>query len=308
MNCPQCQAANGADAAFCGICGARLTPAGAPAGASGYTSSPDAPLGYDASGASAGYGAPAGYDASSGYGAPAGYDASSGDGAPAGYGASGGYGAPSGFGAPAGYNAPPSSGYGPAGGQASTGYPQDQDARQYQQGTSGPSVQRSSGLPPVSFDLARLTKVDKIVAGATLITMISLWLPWYSGSYSIPGQMTSSGSISGTGDHGWLWLEFILALVLLAYLAARAAWDEFPFSVPVAHTPLLIGGTGLQFLLILIGFFALPPTDGIPGLSVTWDFGAFLALIASIVAVGPVVYPSVKSYLDTRNAGASRGL
>jgi hypothetical protein len=303
MNCPQCQAANGADAAFCGICGARLAPAGAPSGASGYTSSPDAPLGYNASGASAADGASAGYGARVGDGAPSGYAA------PSGYGARVGDGAPSGYGAPDGYSAPPSSGYGPAGGQAPTGYPQDQDARgQYQQGTSGPFVQRSSGLPPVSFDLARLTKVDKIVAGATLITMISLWLPWYSGSYSIPGEMASSGSISGTGDHGWLWLEFVLALVLLAYLAARAAWDEFPFRVPVAHTTLLIAGTGLQFLLILIGFFALPPTDGIPGLSVTWDFGAFLALIASIVAVGPVVYPSAKSYLDTRNAGASRGL
>jgi hypothetical protein len=273
MNCPQCQAANGADAAFCGNCGAPLAPAEAPAGAGGYTSSPGTPLGYDASGASASYGAPGGY------------------------------------GAPAGYNAPPSSGYGPAGGQAPTGYPQDQDAQgQYQQGTSGPFVQRSSGLPAVSFDLARLTKVDKIVAGATLITMISLWLPWYSGSYSIPGEIASSGSISGTGDHGWLWLEFVLALVLLAYLAARAGWDELPFRLPVAHTTLLIAGTGLQFLLILIGFFALPSTDGIPGLSVTWDLGAFLALIASIVAVGPVVYPSVKSYLDSRNAGASRGL
>ena len=37
-----------------------------------------------------------------------------------------------------------------------------------------------------------------------------------------------------------------------------------------------------------------------------WDFGAFLALIASIVAAGPVVYPSVRSFLDTRKAGAPR--
>jgi hypothetical protein len=138
MNCPQCQAANGPDAAFCRNCGARLAQAGAPAAAGGYSSASGTPAGY-----------------------------------------------------------------GPASGQAPTGYPQDQYAQgqyqqgqyqqgqyqqgQYQQGTSGPFVQGTSGLPPVSFNLARLTKVDKIVAGATLVTMISLWLPWYSGKYSVPG-------------------------------------------------------------------------------------------------------------------------
>jgi hypothetical protein len=178
-------------------------------------------------------------------------------------------------------------------------------APQYQPGQAGPFAQRSSALPPANFDLSRLTTVDRIIAGATLVTMISLWLPWYSGKYSLLG-VTSTASVSGTHEHGWLWLEFILALVLLAYLAARAAWERLPFSLPVAHERLLLAGTGLQFLLILIGFIALPSTDGLQGFSVSWDFGAFLALIASMVAAGPVVYPLVRSYLDSRNAGASR--
>jgi hypothetical protein len=178
-------------------------------------------------------------------------------------------------------------------------------APQYQPGKSGPFAQRSSALPPANFDLSRLTTVDRIIAGATLVTMISLWLPWYTGKDSVLG-ITSTGSISGTGDHGWLWLEFILALALLAYFAARAAWDQLPFSLPVTHEWLLIGGTGLQFLLILFGFIALPSTDGIQGFSVSWDYGAFLALIASITAGAPVIYPAVKTYLDSRGAGATR--
>jgi hypothetical protein len=246
MNCAQCQAANGPDAVFCGSCGARLAPAGTPAGAGGYTSAPGTPSGYNTSGSSAGYG----------YGAPG--------------------------------------GYGPASGQAPTGHPQDQ----YQPGASGSNIQHSSGMPPVNFDLNRLTTVDKTVGVATLITMISLWLPWFSGHYSVLG-VTDSGSISGTGDHSWLWLEFVLALALIVYLVARAAWDQLPFRLPIAHERLLIVGTGLQFLLILIGFFAMPSTDGIQGLSVSWDFGAFLALIASIAAFGPVIYPLVKSYQDS---------
>jgi len=220
MNCAQCQAANGPGSTFCVNCGASLVPA-----------------------ASAGYGAPAGYDT-------------------------------------------------PA-------------APQYQPGKSGPFVQRSAALPPANFDLSRLTTTDRIIASATLVTMISLWLPWYSGKYSLLG-ITSTASVSGTREHGWLWLEFILALVLLAYFVARAAWEQLPFRLPATHERLLIAATGLQFLLILIGFIALPSTDGLQGFSVSWDFGAFLALIASIVAAGPVVYPMVRSYLDSRNAGAPR--
>ncbi len=50
----------------------------------------------------------------------------------------------------------------------------------------------------------------------------------------------------------------------------------------------------------------MPPTDGLQGYSVSWDFGAFLALLASLVAAGPVVYPAARSFLDSRKAGAPR--
>jgi len=213
---------------------------------------------------------------------------------PAGPGAPG---APGGYGGPTGY--PPAggpAGYPPAGGQPPTGFPPGQ----YQPGTSGGFTQRSS-LPPVNFDLSRLSTTDRIVAGATFVTMISLWLPWFTASVTLGGRTVSS-SISGTGDHGWLWLEFILALALIAYLVARAAWDELPFRLPFSHETLLIAATGLQFLLILIGFFAMPSGDGFDGISIGWGFGAFLALIASIVAAAPVIYPLVKSFLDSRNA------
>src|SRR5579862_9902413 len=78
--------------------------------------------------------------------------------------------------------------------------------------------------------------------------------------------------------------------------AARAAWDQLPVRLPISDAWLLIGGTGLQFLLILIGFLAMPSTDGLQGYSVSWDFGAFIALIASITAAAPVVYPAAKTF------------
>jgi hypothetical protein len=295
MNCPQCQTPNGPDAGFCGNCGARLAPAAAPAAPGGYSASgAGTPLGYSAPGASPDYGAPTSYGAPTNYGAPNNHGAPNSYGAPTG--APSGYGAPTAYGAPNSYDTPTASGYGPPAGQAPAvppvgqppaGYPQGQ----YQPGTSGRYTQRSSGVPAINFNLARLTNVDKIVAIASLITLISIWLPWYTLSYF------GTYNLSGTGGHGWLWIEFIVALALIVYLAARAAWDQLPFNLPVAHAPLLIVGTGIQLLLILIAFIDIP----YGGSGVGWGWAAFIGLIAALAAAGPVIYPAVRSYLDSRN-------
>jgi hypothetical protein len=273
MNCPQCQTANAPGSAFCGNCGARLAvsePAGSP-GAGYGAQGTGTPLGYGAAGGPASYDAPAGYDQPSGYNAPAGYDQ------------------PSGYNAPAGYNAGSPAQQG--------GYPQGQYQRPQGQGGYTPGTTGGS-VPPVSFDLNRLTTVDKIVAVGSLIAMISIWLPWYSISWSGDTfQPAGSASLSGT-FHGWLWLEFVVALVLIAYLVARAAWGQLPFAMPVAHAPLLIVGTALQLLIVLIAFVDIP--YGNLGVGLTW--GAFLGLLAALAAAGPVIYPAVRSYLASRNA------
>jgi hypothetical protein len=111
-------------------------------------------------------------------------------------------------------------------------------------------------------------------------------------------QDAGSASISGTTGHGWLWLEFFVAIALIAYLTARAAWDQLPFTVPVAHARLLIVGTSVQLVLVLIALIDIPyGSDG-----VGWAWGAFVALLAALAAAGPVVVPAVRSYLDSRKA------
>lgn len=271
MNCAQCQTANSPEATYCRNCGAPVNQVGEPA-YSGY----QPPQG--------GYQEPP----TNRYTPPQ----TSTPPPPPGQ-----------YNPPQGQYQPPQNGYQAPEGQYQSpqgGFP----GGQYQPGQSGPVFGGKSALPPVRFDLGRLTRVDRIVAGATFVTMISIWLPWFSASYSGIGG-TVSGSVSGTHLHGWLWLEFLLALALLAYLGARAAWEQLPVRVPVPHELLLAAATGLQFLLILIGFLARPSTDGLAGYSISWDFGAFLAIIASLVAAAPVVYPLVKSYADRRSAGAA---
>ncbi len=250
MNCPQCQATNKQDSAFCANCGARLAPAAAPASSGGYAPPP-------------------------GQGTPVGHGASG----PTDHGVPSGYG-PGGPGAPADQYSPGGQ-YSPAS-QQPGGYPQG--GGQYQPRPTG-------SVAPFQFDLKRLTQVDQIVGVATLITMISIWLPWYS----VSGYGTTA-SFSGTWGHGWLWLEFVVALVLLGYLVMRAGWAESPVRLPVAHAPLLLVGTCVQLLLILIAFADIPYS----GLGMGWDWAAFIGLLAALAAAGPLIAPAVRSYLESR--------
>lgn len=140
------------------------------------------------------------------------------------------------------------------------------------------------------LDLKRLTRVDRLVAGGSLVAMISIWLPWYS--ISSAGQ---SASFSGTWGHGWLWLEFVLALALIGYLVLRAG-SATAVRLPVAHAPLLLIGTSVQLLLILIAFADIPYS----GLGMGWDWAAFIGLLAALTAAGPLIVPAVRSFLESR--------
>ena len=203
-----------------------------------------------------------------------------------------GQGTPVGYGAPAGYGAPteygpsgtPAGQYPPAGQQPAAGYPPA--SGQYQ-----PQPRPRGTGAPIQFDLKRLTRVDQIVAVASLIAMISIWLPWYSAS----GDGLTV-SFSGTWGHGWLWLEFVVALFLIGYLALRAG-SASPPRLPIAHAPLLLIGTLVQLLLIVLAFALIPYGDQGMG----WDWAAFIGLLAALVAAGPLAVPAAQSYMQSRS-------
>jgi hypothetical protein len=139
------------------------------------------------------------------------------------------------------------------------------------------------------LDIHRLTRVDQTVAIASLIVFISLFLPWYGFS-----ELGASFSISGTSAHGYLVIALIISLLLMGYLVLRSGWERFPVELPIAHAPLLLVGSGLQFLLVLIGFLDKPAAG------LDWEFGAYLALIAAAAAAAPVVIPAVRSWQENR--------
>jgi hypothetical protein len=285
--CPQCQAMNESSSAFCGNCGTSLirpasrpgsanslgqpgTPPG-PAAAPGMPWAPGMPGAPSARGGGQ-YAPGSQYSPGDQY-APGGQYAPGNQYPPVGQARPGGQ-------YPSGGQYSPGGGYPAAGGQHGPGH-------QYAPGAqSGPAPR-----PPAAafrLDLRRLGRVEQTVGGASLIVLISLFLPWYGLTV-----LDESFSVSGTSAHWYLVIALLLALLLIGYLVVRSGWDELPVNLPIAHAPLLLLGTGLQFLLVLIGFLDKPT-----GLS--WEIGAYLALIAAAAATAPVVIPAVRSWQDSR--------
>jgi hypothetical protein len=137
----------------------------------------------------------------------------------------------------------------------------------------GPAPAASSQF---HLDLNRLTISDKIIGGACILVLISVFLPWY-GAFG--------ATVSGESAHGYLIIPLLTAIVLVGYLVLRAG--GVAMQLPIAHAPLLLVGTGLQLLIVVIGFFNAEGTSQ--------QFGAYLGLIAALVACGVIALPAIQS-------------
>jgi hypothetical protein len=138
------------------------------------------------------------------------------------------------------------------------------------------------------LDLRRLTSADRTVGAASLVTLIALFLPWFG--ISGPGFSYSQDGISA---HGYLAIVLVIALAIVGYLVLRAGWDVLPVKIPVAHAPVLLVASGLQLLLVLIGF--LFKTDGL-----NWGIGAYLAVVAAFAACAPIGVPAIRWWHENR--------
>ena len=134
---------------------------------------------------------------------------------------------------------------------------------------------------------ARWTRTDRIAGAATLVLLISLFLPWFTYSYGV-------GSVSVDGLwHGWMYLVLIICLGILAYLVMRTGYRQMPFKLPMADEQLLLIATAVNAVLSILAFLLKPGGIGFSGIG--WGFGAFLGLAASIVAAVPLAVPAIKA-------------
>lgn len=134
-----------------------------------------------------------------------------------------------------------------------------------------------------AFDMSRWSQPERLTAIATLVLLISLFLPWYT---------YGGGSVDGLW-HGWMYLTFILCIAVLVYLVARASYKEMPFKLPIAEEQFLLLATGISFVLTVIAFLDKPGGYGFGGIG--WGFGSFVGLIAAIVAAAPLGVPAIKA-------------
>ncbi len=171
--------------------------------------------------------------------------------------------------------------------------PHNDEAPHYGQAPCSGQAPRSGPADPgrpggqFAFDLKRLRTPELVIGGASLIVLLSLFLPWF-------GTRGLGPTASGLAGHGYLALALLAAVAVVTYLVLRAGWDTLPVQFPIAHTPVLLLGTGLQLLIVLFGFW-LKPT-GFP----SWGFGAYLGLLAAVVACGTIVVPVVRSLQGQR--------
>jgi hypothetical protein len=165
----------------------------------------------------------------------------------------------------------------------------------------------SSAGSGFAFDIKRLSQAEWIAGGATILLFISLFLPWYTVSYD-GGILGGSDSASGNlvSSHGWAYLILILCLVVIAYLVLRAGFEKMPFTLPLPNETLLLIVTGVIAVLTIIAFFVKPSTGGFDlaslHISIGWGFGAFVGLIAAIVAVVPLAIAAVQGRGATATA------
>ena len=151
-------------------------------------------------------------------------------------------------------------------------------------GASPPSTGASgSTTQAYSFSAARWNSADRITGVATLVLLVSLFLPWYSAD----GVFT----VSGLTVHGYLYLVLFVSIGVLLYLGARAGWDRLPISLSISHAPVMLVLSAVNLALVLIGFLFKPGGFG-------WSVGAWLGLIAAIVAVAPIAVPAVQARRD----------
>jgi hypothetical protein len=160
------------------------------------------------------------------------------------------------------------------------------------QGTAGPfqpaplgqrSTAGHAASPAFRLDLGRLTNGDRITGTGTLLLLVSLFLPWYG--VNILGI---SAEADGLNVHGYLYIVLLLCVAIMAYLVFWAGFEELPVRLPLTHEQRLLAASGVNAALVLLAFLIRPDGTG-------WRFGAFLGLLAALVAVAPLVGPAVRS-------------
>jgi hypothetical protein len=125
-----------------------------------------------------------------------------------------------------------------------------------------------------------LNAKDRVTGPATLVLLISFWLPWYS---------IGPISADGLSVHGWLFTAVLSSIVLVVYVLITAfGVGDLADQGRMSKDQLLILMTGVNVVLVVLAFLLKPA-------GFSWSWGAFLALAAAIVAFLPFGIPLIQA-------------
>jgi hypothetical protein len=130
--------------------------------------------------------------------------------------------------------------------------------------------------------LNALSRTELVFGPATLVLLVSLWLPWYS---------VGPVSIDGLSAHGWLFLAVMNSVVLVLYVLITAfGVGDLAGAGRLDKDQLLTILTGVNLALVVVLGFVLKPAGW------SWSWGAYLALIAAVTAFVPFGVPLIRSH------------
>lgn len=138
-----------------------------------------------------------------------------------------------------------------------------------------------SGGHPFKLDASRWTQNDRIVAGASAVLLVSLFLPWFGLSF-----LGATVTFDALASHGYLSVVLIVCIAILGYLILRTSSLRI-LSRPRTHDRFLLGATAVNFVVVLIGFLSTPGSTFV-GPLLNREYGAFVGGIAALVAVFPL--------------------
>jgi hypothetical protein len=149
-------------------------------------------------------------------------------------------------------------------------------------GLLGNDPAQRSGRHPFRLDASRWTQNDRIVAGASAVLGVSLFLPWYGVSF-----LGATVAVNGLTSHRYLLAVLIMCAIILGYLVLRMSSLQAVLPRPRTHDRLLLTATAVNFVIVLIGFISTPGGAFINPL-LSREYGAFVGGIAALVAVFPL--------------------
>jgi hypothetical protein len=158
-------------------------------------------------------------------------------------------------------------------------------------GAPAGATRGASTVPAYKFDAARWSLADRISGVATIVLFISLFLSWFG--ISVIGITVTA---SGLSAHGYLYLVLVVCILIVAYLVLRAGWGEMPGGLNVPHLTTMLVATLINLVVVFLAFIFKPGGSG-----VGWEFGAFLGLIAAIVAAAPYAIPPLRERTGAAN-------